>query len=215
AGPEAEPAGVVHVEHLPPGQLAEEPVDRHPRAVPVEAGAPGDLLATARRPARGFEAGIPEDAQGQPVDELLVEDRRAEERRVDERPQRRPQARGQGPGRPLHVFRQRLAHHGRHTSKKLNHWVGCRRTMSSRSATHARTASASPRWPTDTGAPTVRAYRRSGPSMQKAGTTGTPAARASRNGPIGNGAGCPKHGTRRSPRLPSPRSPWRAATSPT
>ena len=47
---------------------------------------------------------------------------------------------------------------------------------------------------TTSGSTIVTVYRWSASSRQKAGTTGTPAARASRNGPSGNGAGRPKNG---------------------
>src|SRR4029077_5902912 len=94
------------------------------------------------------------DVQGQPVNELVEQQVRAHHVGVEHGDQRRGQRGGEAGGQrfPLpSVGAEDLvdgAHRatGLHTSKKLNHWVGCSRTTSSRAPTQATAAaSSSPR----------------------------------------------------------------------
>src|SRR5581483_6952215 len=100
---------------------------------------------------RGLEPGGPEDLNGEANDVLVEEQVRACEPGVQDGDERsgdegrdRGGDRGGGAG----------AGHCAHTSKKLNHCVGCARTTSSRNRTHVRAASSSSPRPTTSGVPT-------------------------------------------------------------
>src|SRR5882724_594196 len=196
---------------------AQHPVDGHERAPGLEARPVDELVDGAGRLGRLRQPGRAEDPEREPQDVFVVESGRANERARERRADPGRKDRGQL-ARPSLGFGELddLAHRPKrfHTSKKLNHCVGFSATMPSSVLTQAARASSSPPRVIVTGGSTRSTYRPSTSSVQNAGTTGTPAARARWNGPTGKGAGRPKNGTSTSPRLPSARSPCSATASP-
>ena len=86
------------LEEPPSGEPSQDPVDRRQRAPHLESRAGRDFLRGARLARRRLEPRRPEDLEREPMDELVVEVVRADERCSEGGRERRGKEAGDGPG---------------------------------------------------------------------------------------------------------------------